>query len=38
MTTFTDEMHRQQGDLLMDVPVSHSWEDLVKQAEDEKQW
>ena len=30
--------NRQQGDLLMDAPVSHSWEDLVKQAEDEKQW
>ena len=30
--------HRQQGDLLMDAPASRSWEDLVKQAEDEKKW
>ena len=30
--------HRQSGDLLMDAPGSEDWEDLVKQAKDEKKW
>ena len=31
-------LNRQEGDLLMDAPISTSWEDLIKQAEDVKQW